>query len=40
MRSKFRFMTEAGMDLMNRLLCYDPEARITAEEAMKHPYFT
>ncbi|KAL7411870.1 putative cell division cycle 2 [Mrakia frigida] len=40
LRSRFRFLTEAGMDLMNRLLCYDPESRISAEEAMRHPYFT
>jgi cell division cycle 2-like protein len=25
---------------MNKLLTYDPEKRITAEEALKHPYFT
>jgi len=25
---------------MSRLLTYDPEKRITAEEALKHPYFT
>jgi len=25
---------------MTRLLTYDPEKRITAEEALKHPYFT
>ncbi|KAI8448486.1 kinase-like domain-containing protein [Phakopsora pachyrhizi] len=39
LRQKFRYVTEAGIDLMNKLLCYDPEQRITAEEALKHPYF-
>jgi len=24
---------------MSKLLTYDPEKRITAEEALKHPYF-
>lgn len=38
-RAKFPYLTEAGMDLMLKLLAYDPEQRITAEEALKHPYF-
>ena len=25
---------------MSKLLLYDPERRITAREALKHPYFT
>ncbi|KAJ3675441.1 hypothetical protein LUZ60_004483 [Juncus effusus] len=32
-------LSEAGFDLLNRLLTYDPEKRITAEEALKHPWF-
>ncbi|GAA6063066.1 hypothetical protein JCM10212_003124 [Sporobolomyces blumeae] len=36
----FRYITTAGLDLMSRLLTYDPEKRITAEEALQHPYFT
>ncbi|CAO3635428.1 unnamed protein product [Cunninghamella echinulata] len=38
-RAKFPYLTEAGMDLMLKLLTYDPEQRITAEEALNHPYF-
>ncbi|KAI9312454.1 kinase-like domain-containing protein [Dichotomocladium elegans] len=40
LRSKFPYLTEAGMDLLARLLAYDPKQRITAEQALKHPYFS
>jgi cell division cycle 2-like protein len=40
LRQRFRYTTEAGLDLMSKLLAYDPKKRITAEEAMKHPYFS
>ncbi|KAG5353244.1 hypothetical protein C0989_008979 [Termitomyces sp. Mn162] len=39
-RQKFQYMTTAGIDLLMSLLTYDPERRITAEEALQHPYFT
>jgi len=41
MRSKFsaQRLSEKGFDLLNRLLTYDPEKRIPAAEALKHPYF-
>ncbi|KAF5375005.1 hypothetical protein D9758_000129 [Tetrapyrgos nigripes] len=39
-RQKFQHLTTAGIDLMMSLLTYDPERRITAEEALQHPYFT
>ncbi len=39
-RSKFPYLTAAGLDLIMSLLAYDPERRITAEEALEHPYFT
>ncbi|KAK1223817.1 hypothetical protein PQX77_013341 [Marasmius sp. AFHP31] len=39
-RQKFPYLTTSGLDLMMSLLTYDPERRITAEEALQHPYFT
>lgn len=38
-RQKFQYMTTAGIDLLMSLLAYDPTRRITAEEALHHPYF-
>lgn len=38
-RQKFPYMTSAGIDLLSQLLTYDPEKRITATEALRHPYF-
>lgn len=32
-------LSEAGFDLLNKLLTYDPEKRITAEEALNHQWF-
>ncbi|KZT06865.1 Pkinase-domain-containing protein [Laetiporus sulphureus 93-53] len=40
LRQKFPFITSAGLDLLSRLLTYDPEMRISATEALKHPYFS
>jgi cell division cycle 2-like protein len=39
-RQKFQYLTTAGLDLMMSLLCYDPDMRLSAEEALQHPYFT
>ncbi|KAF9270376.1 Pkinase-domain-containing protein [Marasmius fiardii PR-910] len=39
-RQKFQYLTPAGLDLMMSLLTYDPERRISAEEALQHPYFS
>ena len=38
-RQKFPYLTSAGIDLLMSLLTYDPARRITAEEALHHPYF-
>ncbi|KAH7664186.1 [RNA-polymerase]-subunit kinase protein [Dioscorea alata] len=32
-------LSEAGFDLLNKLLTYDPEKRITAEAALNHAWF-
>jgi serine/threonine protein kinase len=36
---KFPHLTSASLDLMMDFLAYDPEMRITASEALEHPYF-
>lgn len=38
-RQRFHYMTTAGIDLLMSLLTYDPEQRITADEALQHDYF-
>jgi serine/threonine protein kinase len=30
---------DEAFDLLNKLIVYDPEDRLTCEEAMNHPYF-
>ncbi|KZT30356.1 Pkinase-domain-containing protein [Neolentinus lepideus HHB14362 ss-1] len=39
LRQRFSYLTNAGLNLLSKMLTYDPEQRITAEEAMQHPYF-
>lgn len=39
LRKKFSLVTEQCFDLLNKLLTYDPSQRITAQEALEHPYF-
>jgi cell division cycle 2-like protein len=38
-RQKFPYLTNAGLDLMMSLLAYDPAVRLSAAEALEHPYF-
>ncbi|KIY72757.1 Pkinase-domain-containing protein [Cylindrobasidium torrendii FP15055 ss-10] len=38
-RQQFPHLSANGLDLMISLLTYDPAARISAAEAMEHPYF-
>ena len=33
------FVTKDGLDLLSRLLVYDHKMRISAKDAMRHPYF-
>ncbi|KAL9933988.1 hypothetical protein V8E36_007070 [Tilletia maclaganii] len=40
LRSKFRYCTDSCLDLLQSLLTYDPAQRITAAEALQHPYFS
>ena len=37
---EFPRLSDAGLDLLNRLLTFDPEKRITARAALRHPYFS
>ncbi|KAK2172916.1 hypothetical protein NP493_918g00000 [Ridgeia piscesae] len=40
LRNRFgSLLTDKGFDCMNRFLTYNPDRRITAEEALKHEYF-
>lgn len=32
-------LDKLGIDLLSRMLVYDPDKRVTAADAMKHPYF-
>ena len=34
-----KLITKQGLDLLNKMLVYDHETRITADDALKHPFF-
>jgi len=40
LRHKFPHISDHTFDLLNKLLTYDPEKRLSALEALKHPFFT
>ncbi|KAI8899149.1 kinase-like domain-containing protein [Globomyces pollinis-pini] len=40
LKEKFPHLSPNGIDLMKQLLIYDPEERISAAEALQHPFFT
>ncbi|CAG9318449.1 unnamed protein product [Blepharisma stoltei] len=33
-------ISEDGLDLLSSMICYDPSKRISAKNALKHPYFS
>lgn len=33
------YLSDLGLDLMQKMMVYDPSKRITAEEALRHPWF-
>lgn len=37
--AKFKFLSHEGQDLLKRFLTFDPKKRITAYQALQHPYF-
>ena len=39
LRDKVKDLDDVGYDLLIKFLQIDPEKRISAEEALKHPYF-
>lgn len=39
LRAQFSDISDAGLDLLNRMLTYDPSKRISAKDALTHAYF-
>lgn len=40
LRKSLPGLSDHGLHLINSMLCYDPDKRITAHRALKHPFFT
>eukprot|EP01118_Nematostelium_gracile_P012303 TRINITY_DN4478_c0_g1_i1.p1 TRINITY_DN4478_c0_g1~~TRINITY_DN4478_c0_g1_i1.p1 ORF type:complete len:259 (+),score=62.01 TRINITY_DN4478_c0_g1_i1:437-1213(+) len=40
LRHRFEDLSNEGFDLLERMLTYDPKKRISAREALNHPYFS
>ena len=40
LKNVFRGCSDNCIDLLTKMLCWDPYKRITLEEALDHPYFT
>ncbi|XP_057326114.1 cyclin-dependent kinase 11B-like isoform X1 [Microplitis mediator] len=41
LRQRFSLkLSDNGIELLNKMLTYDPAQRITAEDSLQHPYFT
>ena len=40
MPQRFPELSANGIDLLNSLLTYDPDKRLTAAEALRHPFFS
>lgn len=39
LRTRFSMLSSLGQNLMGKFLTYDPSQRVTAEDALVHPYF-
>ena len=40
LKSFFPTLDESGLDLLQKMLVYDPKKRISAKDALNHPFFS
>eukprot|EP00033_Pygsuia_biforma_P003211 GCRY01003522.1.p1 GENE.GCRY01003522.1~~GCRY01003522.1.p1 ORF type:complete len:344 (+),score=61.16 GCRY01003522.1:190-1221(+) len=40
LKERFPYLSDSGVDLLDGLLTYDPTKRLTAKQALHHPYLT
>ncbi len=40
LRKRFNYLSSNGLDLINDMLCYDPDNRLSAKSALDHSFFT